>query len=111
MEKMKNKSIAERLGKTSYRNFNVSVYCPVQNVNDITNLEEFDRKFRLLSDNVKIGRAYIECYRGMVWADKEQLLKVKKYFESKGDCHLRRLNHLCGRDQEGGVHLPVLLQA
>ena len=34
--------------------------------------------------NVKIGRAYLECYRGMEWCDKEQLLKVKSFFESKG---------------------------
>ena len=64
---MKNKSIAERLAKTSYKNFNVSVYCSVQNVNDITDLEEFDRKFQRLPDNVKIGRAHIKCYRGEVW--------------------------------------------
>ena len=84
MEKMKNKSIAQRLAKTSYENFNVAVYCPVANVNSITDLEEFDRKFSLLYDNVKVGRAYVECYRGMNWATKEQLLKVKEYFESKG---------------------------
>lgn len=84
MEKMKNKGIVEREAKTSYKNFNVAVYCPVQNVNSITDLEEFDRKFRLLSDNVRIGRVYVECYRGMNWASKEQLTKVKEYFEGKG---------------------------
>lgn len=84
MEKMQNRHIAERQRSTSYRNFNVGIYCPVHNVNSITDLEEFDRKFRHLSDHVKIGRAYIECYRGMEWADREQLLKVKGYFERKG---------------------------
>lgn len=102
MEKMMNKSIAERLAKTSYRNFNVSVYCPVQNVKDITDLEEFDQKFRLLSDNVKIGRAYIECYRGNVWADKEQLLKVKGYFESKGIATSGGLTTCAGETNEEG---------
>ncbi len=84
MEKMKNKSIAERLAKTSYKNFNVSVYCPVQNINSITDFDDFDRKFKLLYGNVKIGRAYLECYRGLNWCSKEQLLKVKEFFESKG---------------------------
>lgn len=84
MEKMKNKSIAERMNKMSYKNFNVSVYCPVANVNRITDFDEFDRKFKLLYENVKIGRVYLECYRGMEWCDKEHLLKVKEYFESKG---------------------------
>lgn len=102
MEKMMNKSIAERLAKTSYRNFNVSVYCPVQNVKDITDLGEFDQKLRLLSDNVKIGRAYIECYRGNVWADKEQLLKVKGYFESKGIATSGGLTTCAGETNEEG---------
>lgn len=84
MEKMRNKSIAERMNNMSYRNFNVSVYCPVANVNQITDFEEFDKKFKLLYDNVKIGRVYLECYRGMEWCSKEHLLKVKEYFENKG---------------------------
>lgn len=84
MEKMRNKSIAERMNKMSYRNFNVSVYCPVANVNHITDFEEFDKRFKLLSDNVKIGRVYLECYRGMEWCSKEHLLEVKEYFENKG---------------------------
>lgn len=84
MEKIRNKSIAERMNKMSYQNFNVSVYCPVSNINKITDFEDFDRKFKLLYGNVKIGRAYLECYRGMEWCDKEQLLKVKSFFESKG---------------------------
>ena len=84
MEKIRNKSIAERMNKMSYQNFNVSVYCPVSNINKITDFEDFDRKFKLLYGNVKIGRAYLECYRGMEWCEKEQLLKVKAFFESKG---------------------------
>ncbi|MDE6749010.1 MAG: hypothetical protein K2K21_08120 [Lachnospiraceae bacterium] len=84
MEKMRNKGIAERMNKMSYRNFNVAVYCPVANVNQITDFEEFDKKFKLLYDNVKIGRVYLECYRGMEWCSKEHLLKVKEYFENKG---------------------------
>ena len=84
MEKIRNKSIAERMNKMSYQNFNVSVYCPVSNINKITDFEDFERKLKLLYGNVKIGRAYLECYRGMEWCDKEQLLKVKSFFESKG---------------------------
>ena len=84
MEKIHDKSIAERMNKMSYQNFNVSVYCPVSNINKITDFEDFERKLKLLYGNVKIGRAYLECYRGMEWCDKEQLLKVKSFFESKG---------------------------
>ena len=106
MEKMKNKSIAERLAKTSYRNFNVSVYCPVHNVNGITDLEEFDRRFRHLTDHVKIGRVYVECYRGMEWASKEQLLKVKAYFENRGIAVSGGITTCAGEnDQDGFVSL------
>lgn len=106
MEKMKNKSIAERLAKTSYQNFNVAVYCPVHNVNSITDIDEFDRKFRLLYENVKLGRAYVECYRGMEWASKEQLYKVKEYFESKGIAVSGGITTCAGEnDQDGFVSL------
>lgn len=77
MEKMKNKGLIEREQKMRYKNFNVAVYCPVGNVNEIQDLEEFDRRFALLYKNVKLGRAYLECFRGMEWATKEQLLKVR----------------------------------
>lgn len=84
MEKMRNKGLAQREKETSYRNFNVSVYCPVENINNITDFDDFDRQFKRLYGNVKIGRAYLECYRGHQWCSREQLLKVKAYFESKG---------------------------
>lgn len=68
----------------SYQNFNVSVYCWVYSIKQVTDLDDFDRMFQLLYKNVKIGRVYLECFRGMEWCSKEQLLKVKGYFESKG---------------------------
>ena len=75
MEKMKHKKIAERMNRMSYQNFNVSVYCPVGNINKITDFEAFDEKLKHLYQNVKLGHAYLECYRGMEWCDKEQLTK------------------------------------
>ncbi len=68
----------------SYRNFNVAVYCPVGDVNRITDFAKFMEKFRLLTDHVKIGRVYLECYRSEEWCTKEHLLEVKDYFESRG---------------------------
>ena len=84
MEKMIHKKVAERMSRMSYRNFNVSVYCPVGNINQIEDFEAFDEKLRHLYSNVKLGHAYLECYRGTEWIEKEQLLKVKAFFESKG---------------------------
>lgn len=69
---------------TSYDNFNVAIYCPVSDVCQMADLETFDRKFTLFTDNIKVGRVYLECYRGMKWCDKETLVKAKAYFEAKG---------------------------
>lgn len=105
MERIRNKSIAARMNKMSYQNFNVSVYCPVANINSITDFEDFDKKFRLLYDNVKIGRVYLECYRGMEWCGKQQLLKVKDFFESKGIAVSGGLTTCDSSDNEGFVSL------
>lgn len=77
-------SMMIRNEESSYKNFNVAIYCPVSDVNRITNLDEFDKLFSLFTSNIKIGRVYLECYRGMQWSTKEQLQKLKNYFESKG---------------------------
>ena len=104
MEKMMNKSIAQRMAKTSYKNFNVSVYCPVQNISNITDFEEFDRKFEHLYGNVKVGRVYLEFYRGMHWCTKEQMLKVKEYFEKKGIATSGGIT-TCDEEKEGFASL------
>ena len=79
-----NETLRLRPISKSYKNFNVSVFLPVSNVNQITDLEAFDKKFEHLYKNVKIGRVYIECYRSREWAPKEQVMKLKAYFEEKG---------------------------
>lgn len=68
----------------TYNNFNASVYCPVGNIDSIDNLDKFDEQFKLLDNNVKIGKVYLETYRGGVFIDKDQMIKVKKYFNKKG---------------------------
>lgn len=105
MEKMRNKGLAEREKIKSYQNFNVSVYCPVENINSITDFDDFDRRFKRLYGNVKIGRAYLECYRGLKWCSKEQLLKVKAFFEKKGIATSGGLTTCGAGDNEGFVSL------
>lgn len=70
----------------SYKNFNVALYMPVGNVIQAakTDRDEYDKIFSHIYDNVKIGRIYIENYRSQTFATKEELIKVKEYFESKG---------------------------
>lgn len=67
-----------------YDNFNASVYCPVGNLVNITDFEEFDRKFQLLERNVKVGKVYLETYRGGTMISYEQMVKVKEFFTKKG---------------------------
>ncbi|MBR6405969.1 MAG: hypothetical protein IKS18_07260 [Lachnospiraceae bacterium] len=74
----------ERDSVHSYKYFNVSVYVPVHNVNEMTDFQEFDKAFSHLEKNIRIGRVYIENFRGEQWATEEQLLRVKDYFEKKG---------------------------
>ncbi len=70
----------------SYKNFNVALYMPAENVIQCaeSNPEEYDKLFSHIYKNVKIGRIYIENYRSQRFVSKEQLIKAKSYFESKG---------------------------
>lgn len=77
-------AIRRRNEKTSYRNFNLAIYCPVENVNCITDLEEFDKQFEAFFGQIKVGRVYLEDFRGYKTCTREQLIRVKEYFEKKG---------------------------
>lgn len=67
-----------------YNHFNASIYCPVWNLTSITNFEEFDRKFQLIEKNVKVGKVYLETYRGGKLISHEQMSRVKEFFQKKG---------------------------
>lgn len=80
-----NKGLENREKVKSYKNFNVAVYMPVQEVlYFLENRESAEKMLGHLTDNVKIGRVYIENYRSQVFATKEQLIEAKKLFEEKG---------------------------
>lgn len=81
---MEKASIDERLKIKSYKNFNVALYIPVNNVLEASeNVDAFDARFQKIQKHINIGRVYIESYRGKVFATKQQLTEVKRYFESK----------------------------
>ena len=81
---MNNIAIKKRVQQMSYDHFNISLYCRIYELNEITDFEEFDKKFRRKFKDVKIGRVYLECFRGMMWVEKEQILRAKNYFEGLG---------------------------
>jgi hypothetical protein len=67
-----------------YQNFNVSIYCPVGNLTEIKDFDAFDQKFQHIEKNVKVGKVYLETYRGGTTISKDQMIKVKNYFLAKG---------------------------
>lgn len=67
-----------------YQNFNASVYCPVGNLISLSDFEDFDHQFQLLERNVKIGKVYLETYRGGRTISKEQMGKIITFFKKKG---------------------------
>lgn len=67
-----------------YNNFNASIYCPVGNLISIKDFEEFDRKFQLIEKNIKVGKVYLETYRGGRMISHEQMSLVKDFFLKKG---------------------------
>lgn len=77
-------AVKMRHEKMSYKNFNVAIYCPVENINHVEDLEAFDKQFEFMTKNMKVGRVYLECYRGLRWCSKEQLIRMRDYFEGKG---------------------------
>lgn len=77
-------AIDRRMRKKSYKNFNLAIYCPVGNLNAIKDLEEFDRQFEKAFGTIKVGRVYLEDFRGYETCEKDHLMKIKEYFEKKG---------------------------
>lgn len=67
-----------------YRNFSSAIYAPVGNLNAITDLQDFDKKFRYLQKHIHIDKIYLETFRGFEDIGREKILLLKKYFEDKG---------------------------
>ncbi|MHB8130054.1 MAG: hypothetical protein ACYDEX_13760 [Mobilitalea sp.] len=88
-----------------YQNFNASVYCPVGDLLAITDFEAFDQKFKLIENNIKVGKVYLETFRGGTSISKEQMLKVKEYFEKKGIATAGGITPVdYDKNKEGGFH-------
>ena len=67
-----------------YDHFGAAIYCPVQNLIDIDDLNEFGKQFEFITRNVKVDKIYLETYRGGVQIDREKMLKLKAFFGGLG---------------------------
>ncbi|HKJ34190.1 MAG TPA: hypothetical protein VKA34_20325 [Balneolales bacterium] len=75
-------STAQRV--KGYKNFKVSVYVTVHDVQKSSNLNWFKRRIAFLQRYVHIDKVYLETYRGNVYADSSNIIRDKKYLENQG---------------------------
>jgi len=67
-----------------YRNFELAIYCRVDDVRRMAEGDWLERSFEALAKDLKIGKVYLETYRSRVTNDRETMLKAKRFFESRG---------------------------
>ncbi len=67
-----------------YQNFKAAIYVTIRDVEKIAQSSEFDRDFAFIEKHIKVGKVYLETYRGRRFIDREKILKVKDFFARKG---------------------------
>jgi len=67
----------------NYRNFKVSVYARVYEVNRMSDLSWLESRWKEMSRQVKIDKIYLETHRDMVVAEKDTIEKAKRFFEER----------------------------
>ena len=68
-----------------YRNFQLAIYCRVDDVRRMSEGDWLERNYEALAKDLKIGKVYLETHRSRVTNDRETMLKVKRFFESRAD--------------------------
>jgi len=67
-----------------YKNFRTALYCPAGNLNAITDIAEFGKRFSYIEKHINIDKVYLETYRSNELVERGKLIELKEYFESKG---------------------------
>jgi hypothetical protein len=67
-----------------YKNFGVAIYCQIRDVQRMGDLNWLESSFNLLKKNLKFNKVYLETYRDEIFPEKEDMIKIKEFFESKG---------------------------
>lgn len=67
----------------NYKNFKSVIYCPVGWVTKVTDAD-LEKEFEFFQKYIGVDKVYIEPYRSGELATREQLVKLKTFFESKG---------------------------
>lgn len=67
-----------------YENFNVAIYCRVYETQKMSDLNWLEKRIDYLQQHIKIDKIYLETYRDMILADRQTIIKAKKFLEKKG---------------------------
>jgi hypothetical protein len=67
-----------------YRNFDAAIYCRVYDVQKMADSKWLQDSFDVLQKHLKISKVYLETHRDMIVPEKELILKIKDFFESRG---------------------------
>ena len=70
--------------KGRYGNFAVSIYARVYEVRQMADLKWLEPRWGEISRQVKVDKIYLETHRDMIVAEKETVLKAKKFFQDHG---------------------------
>lgn len=67
-----------------YQNFKATIYCPVGNLIDITDIDAFAKRFEWIEKHINVGKVYLETYRHGVTIERHQIEKIITFFKSRG---------------------------
>ena len=76
--------ILPAMGKGKYQNFKVSTYIRAQDVARMADEKFLNETWETVSSQVDLDKIYLETHRDAFTVDEKTMLKVKKFFLSKG---------------------------
>ena len=68
----------------SYKNFQVAVYARAYEVRKMDSLQWLEPIWNEISQQVKVGKIYLETHRDQILVDEKTIESAKKFFETKG---------------------------
>jgi hypothetical protein len=72
------------MAQESYKNFEVAVYCNQKDMRQMINPVWLESTYKILSKYIHLDKVYLETHRNLDIIEKENVLKIKKFFQDKG---------------------------
>jgi hypothetical protein len=76
--------IPASLAEGNYKNFVASIYARVYEVRQMADPAWLQPRWEEIARQVKVDKVYLETHRDMIVAEKDTLLKAKKFFQDRG---------------------------